>query len=321
MKFTYTNQILNRLEQLYREVTQANIIDYQDRLQAFKEYCEQTPVIANCLALLPDTTIDIFDTNWIQREGTWPNNDGGYAVRWNAIKQMVVDPRGAEKASMPLIVKNFVNDHNSAFLEITRLFVNPIFNYLTDHIRASSAMLYLLLRYKRWAEWFMVGMLCDMYSQASKTGHGEDALDENLRHFLFENGIDFPFSQPASPGGKVDIIAGLETDDPLVLEVKIWDSDKKYGEDRVRDGLRQAMDYADKYGKDRGYVVVFNLDQEPLEFESPDDSDEWPARLDHGGKTYYFITVNIGEQTKPVSQRSKGKPVKTNIVKLDELVA
>lgn len=177
-------------------------------------------------------------------------------------------------------------------------------------------MLYILLRYKRWVEWFEAERLRRIYSD-----DGEDSLDHDLRRFLFESGIDYPYSQPQSPGGRADIVAGLETDDPLVLEVKVWDSNKSYRENRCYDGLRQVMDYAEKYGKDKGYVVVFNLDPIPLEFVSPTNTDEWPPRLEHGSKTYYFIDVDIAEQTKPVSERDKGKPVKTNVVQLAELLS
>ena len=107
----------------------------------------------------------------------------------------------------------------------------------------------------------------------------------------------------------------------LVLEVKIWDSGKDYKENRCCDGLRQVMDYAAKYGKDRGYVVVFNLDTKPLVFVSPDNADEWPPRIEYSNRTYYFIAVDIAEQPKPVSQRDKGKPVKANEVQLSDLIA
>lgn len=50
---------------------------------------------------------------------------------------------------------------------------------------------------------------------------GEDVLNRDLRRFLFESGIDYPFSQPRLPGSQVDIVANLETEDPLVLENKI----------------------------------------------------------------------------------------------------
>jgi len=180
-------------------------------------------------------------------------------------------------------------------------------------------MMYILLRYKRRVEWFALNQLREMYITSGR--EGESVLDADLRRFLFESGIDYPFSQPASPHGKADIVANLETDDPLVLEVKVWDSDKGYKEDRLRDGLRQVMDYATKYGKDKGYIVLFNLDEQPISFTSQQNNGEWPPRIEYGGKTYFFMDVHIADITKPISQQDKGKPVQTTKVDLANLLA
>ncbi|MBM4429863.1 MAG: hypothetical protein FJ026_05865 [Chloroflexi bacterium] len=145
-------------------------------------------------------------------------------------------------------------------------------------------------------------------------------MDESLRRFLFESGIDYPFSQPASPRGKADIIAGMETGDPLVLENKVWDSRKGYKENRVRDGLRQVMEYAAQYGKDRGYVVVFNLDPEPLLFINETHEGDWPQRLEYGGRTYFFVDIHIAERRLPISQQDKGKSVRIHRINLNDLL-
>lgn len=179
-------------------------------------------------------------------------------------------------------------------------------------------MLYVLLRYKRWAEWFEAVHLREMYEASGKDGEGK--LDESIRRFLFESGIDYPFSQPASPRGKVDVVAGLETDNPLVLEIKVWDSSKNYKENRLRDGLRQVIEYATKYCKDRGHVVVFNLDEEPLSFVNQPNKGEWPPHIEHGGRTYFFVDVHIAEKSKPISQQDKGKPVRVNEINLVTLL-
>ncbi len=144
------------------------------------------------------------------------------------------------------------------------------------------------------------------------------SVDRDLRRFLFESGIDFPFSQPRSPGGQADVVASLETDEPLVLEIKVWDSEKNYRENRVRDGLRQVMNYAAMYGNDKGYVVVFNCDVVPLTFVSETNPGEWPARIE-ADRTYYFLDINIAPQPLPVSQQDKGKPVKRNEIVLRRL--
>ncbi len=80
------------------------------------------------------------------------------------------------------------------------------------------------------------------------------------------------------------------------------------------------MNYAARFGKDVGYVVVFNLDQQPLSFKSQNPISEWPPKIEHGGRTYYFIDVNIAEKTKPISQEDKGKPVNIINIELNKLI-
>lgn len=307
----HTDRIRNRLDQLITELVNTGSLVYYDRLRAFRQYCDSTPALASCLAQLPQAHCD-FRIHMQDLANQWPESEAGYAFRWDAINQ-AVDGHSKDKDLIlfcPLL--HFHSSHD-AYGHFTGLFVVPLYHYLIDQLEASSTMLYLLLRYKRWAEWFQAERLREDYRKS-----GEDALDTDLRRFLFESGIDYPFSQPHSPGGRADVVAGLETDDPLVLETKVWDSKKGYKENRVRDGLRQAMDYAAKYGKDKGYVAVFNLDPDPLVFVGGTDADEWPARIERG-RTYYFIEIDIAEQAKPVSQRDRGKPVKRNEVQLAKL--
>jgi hypothetical protein len=306
-----SERLINRLEQLLNEIQRASGFDYHDRLREFKQFCDATPLLANIITQLPEIRYD-FSVSWRSISNMWPGGRESYGMRWNAIVQMVVEDGKVNEAWLQ-VDKNQI----SGLQKITDMIVVPIVHFFVDQIELSSAIMYVLLRYKRWVEWFEADYLRDVY-KAEEHG-GETALDENLRQFLFESGIDYPFSQPASPRGRVDIVAGLETDDPLVLEIKVWDSTKGYREDRVRDGLRQVMDYANKYGKDTGYVVVFNLDQQPLSFDDQKNVSEWPPKLERGGKIYYFIDIHIAEKTKPVSQREKGKQVDVKNVELDKL--
>jgi hypothetical protein len=310
MKQVFTERTILRFNQLLAGLYNASPYDYYDRLRAYKEYCEQVPALAQCLSSLPEAYYD-FQIDWREIESNWPGGAASYATRWSAIKQLVEPgPKGVSLAwdQMPDKGKTLIHTR------IVEMFVQPLHDFLLDNVAASGTLLYLLLRFTRWAEWFESVQLRTLYEE-----DGEDGLDISLRQFLFESGIDYPYSQPASPGGEADIVAQLETDDPLVLEVKVWDSNKGYRDNRIRDGIRQVMDYAIKYGKDRGYVIVFNLDAIPLVFvgQSPG---EWPARIELGDRTYFFIAVHIGGQKAPVSQRDKGKLVAVHEVRLADLL-
>ena len=310
-----SERLIKRLSQLIIEIQRASGLDYHDRLREFKQFCDSTPLLANIITQLPEVAYD-FSVDWQYVPDMWSGGNESYAMRWNAIMQMVEEgPGKVDEAWLQLAGGE---DERLGLQKETNIIVVPMCHFFVDQIELSSAIMYALLRYKMWSEWFEADNLRDIYN-AEEHG-GENALDENLRQFLFESGIDYPFSQPASPRGRVDIVAGLETDDPLVLEIKVWDSAKGYRKDRVRDGLRQAMDYATKYGKDIGYIVVFNLDQQPLSFNDQKTSSEWPPKIEHGGRTYYFIDVHIAKKIKPISQQEKGKPVKVYKIELNKLL-
>lgn len=171
--------------------------------------------------------------------------------------------------------------------------VSPILDYLHDRLDKSSSTLYLLEKYKRRTEWFMKDSLRTRYLLAEK--EYEKIFEDDLRLFLFDQGIDYPFSTPSSPSGRADVVGAIDTSDPLVVEIKIFDRSKSYGKDRVRSGLAQVMKYVNDYNKDFGYLVIFNADNAELHFQLEDISKAFPPMLVYNNKRYFFIVVNIGE--------------------------
>jgi hypothetical protein len=311
----YSERISNRIAQLFNEL-QASCdigLDFYDRLRELHSFFVTTTEINAIIQALPEAKHD-FTIDWRNIPDYWPSGAKGYAIRWDAIDQMVIGgPSKVDEAEFQISK----GSQAEGYLKLCEIYVLPLTNYILSHLEFSGSVLHILLRYKRWAEWFQATELRDMYSSSSG---GEKALDENLRMFLFESGIDYPFSQPASPGGRVDVLAGVETQDPLVLEIKVWDSSKGYRENRVRDGFRQAIEYASKYGKDCGYIAVFNLDEHPVAFLGTEEADQWPSRINYSGRTYYFIDIQIAERIKPISTQDKGKAVRTVQISLRELL-
>jgi hypothetical protein len=79
------------------------------------------------------------------------------------------------------------------------------------------------------------------------TANGETNLyDRHLRRFLFREGINMPFSQARSPSGDSDVLAHLETEDPLVSELTLFDAASK-SKRYVAGGLHQVHQYAQDY--------------------------------------------------------------------------
>jgi hypothetical protein len=137
-------------------------------------------------------------------------------------------------------------------------FILPITNYLHDKLNKSSSTMYLLEKYKKRTEWFNKNILFEKYKSAEK--EYEQIFEDDLRLFLFDQGIDYPFSTPKSTSGRADLIGAIDTSDPLIIEIKIFDRGKKYEINRIVKGLTQIKDYTNDYNKDFGYLVIFNLE-------------------------------------------------------------
>jgi hypothetical protein len=148
------------------------------------------------------------------------------------------------------------------------------------------------------------------------SGHsaGRGRLDRDLRLFLFDQGIDYPFSQPKSASGQVDVVAGVDGDDPLVCEIKLFDAGS-YGKPYLAKGLQQAVAYAHDYGKTTAYLVIVNLADQHLDLPS-DEPGQWPPRLEVTGVTVFMVPV----RAKPQPSASKRGPLRPVQVARSELI-
>tara|TARA_B100000953_G_scaffold272646_1_gene244228 strand:- start:4554 stop:5513 length:960 start_codon:yes stop_codon:yes gene_type:complete len=171
-------------------------------------------------------------------------------------------------------------------------YITPITNVLHDYLDKSNSVLYLLEKYKRRTEWFTKEKLFSDYDTATK--NYEQILEDDLRLFLFDQGIDYPFSTPSSASGRADIIGEIETDDPLIIEIKIFDRQKSYGKDRIKEGFTQIVKYANDYNKDVGYLVIFNMDEAELNFNLEENNMIFPPRLTFNNKVFYVVVINAG---------------------------
>lgn len=167
----------------------------------------------------------------------------------------------------------------------------PIFYYLHDKLDKSNSTVYLLEKYKRRTEWFTCKKLLETYSVANK--NYEQIFEDDLRQFLFDQGIDYPFSTPKSTSGRADIIGAIDTDDPIVIEIKVTDKSKNYGKKRIIEGFTQVIKYTNDYNKDVGYLVLFNVDDIEINFDLIDKSNLFPPMLTINNKTFFFITINL----------------------------
>ena len=208
------------------------------------------------------------------------------------------------------------DEYDTMFRDFTEAVVDPFANFLHDRIDDGGNVLYLIERFKLKAEWFRRNELYHLYRE--DTSVGEASLDLELRASLFEGGVDYPFSQPSSPSGKADIVALLGSDDPLVLEVKVFDPQQSKDKSHLRQGFHQVSRYADDYNQSLGYLVIFNCSDRQLVISSEEASEsEFPPRILHGGKTFFAVPIDIHPDT---VSASKEKPASRLIIGYRELI-
>ncbi len=198
--------------------------------------------------------------------------------------------------------------------KIIENYISPILNFLHDRLDKSNSTIYLLERYKKRTEWFTKNQILSFYKSAKK--NYEQVLEDDLRLFLFDQGIDYPFSTPKSASGRADIVGALDSNDPIVIEIKVIDKERKYGKNRIKDGFAQIVKYASDYNKDFGYLVIYNIDMVEINFVFSEVNNTFPPMLKFNNKTYYFVVINLSFD----EQASNLKKIKTMEVKESDLL-
>jgi hypothetical protein len=169
--------------------------------------------------------------------------------------------------------------------------ITPLVYFIHDSLDRSNSTIYLLEKYKRRTEWFTRSALLNSYTNAIK--NFEQIFEDDLRMFLFDQGIDYPFSTPKSTSGRSDIVGAIDTSDPIIIEIKVLDKSKGYGKKRIIDGFTQIYKYANDFNKDFGYLVIFNLDDAELKILLNEKSSLFPPMLSFNNKSFFFIIVNL----------------------------
>jgi hypothetical protein len=250
---------------------------------------------------------------WLADNEPWPASEAGRAkIQWHLLQNWAKDEHGAANYGgylNPGSKKSFEERAATAIQSV----VKPLIAFLLEHVGTASDILYLLERYIHRVEWFEKERLYREYE--SDRGHGEEIYATDLRRFLFEQGIDYPFSQPRSASGEADVVANLGEDDPLVCEIKLYNGES-YTKAYLAKGVGQVIAYARSYHKTSGYFVVFNLAAEILDFPTDGIKDEWPPRIEVSGVIIYLVEI----RALPRASASKQGPAKVVVLTRDDLL-
>lgn len=202
-----------------------------------------------------------------------------------------------------------VSKFHEAIETVREVFIEPFYEYVDENLDDQRAMMVLLMRYKHRSEWFNRDRLYTL-SQIERKGEKSLALD--LYSYLYDQGIDFTI-EPSSISGEIDLIAAQGTDDPLLLDAKVFDGEGR-GKTYIRKGFNQIYTYSNQYNEPFGFLVIYKTCEKDLSF-SLKKKGHIPT-LTHNHKTFFLIIIDIYPHPKPVSQRS---PIKATEITEEDL--
>lgn len=293
----YTHNLRTNLQEWRNRLHKSNQLNFENNFRFFLAKLEEVKLLKSLLeeateeykkdeVFLEETTKEVFDQ---YTEGvTFKNEKDAAATCHQIIKYLLTQGHSPNELAFNMAWGQSNDDRRESFLDN---FVEPIVLYCHDQIDNGNSILYLLEKYKFRTEWFLRKGLVDKY----RNGGSEQTFEDDLRLYLFDQGIDYPFSTPKSASGRADIVGQLDQDDPLVLEIKIFDSEKSYGKNKIIAGFAQIVKYSNDYNKNLGFLVIFNLDNVEVNIETTNEVKSFPKTVIFNDKSYFIIFINLNQ--------------------------
>lgn len=318
----YTHNLRVKLQNEVNRVYKSAYDHLSDNLRFFLDFVASQPLLSGFLneavvdkenmQTLVEKTLEHWNRQLRRYKGISFQNRAEAAVYYFNVMNSYVTP-GKDLWNLQYTIIGSDNFEEQKQILVDE-FIRPITNFLEDQLDEGSSVLYLLEKYKLRTENFLAKELRTKYQHAPNKGY-EQVLDDDLRLYLFDQGIDNPFSTPKSASGRADIVSGINTSDPLILEIKVFDSGRQYGKDRIRDGFNQALKYSRDYNKNVAYVAVFVLDDVEIELTAAEDAKNWPHRISYNNCYFHFVFIYLNQDT--TASKSKTKKV---TVSLEDLI-
>lgn len=298
-----------KLRNRYRALYTADAYRIARQIDLVVDWISNQPALAYILdeARLAEAvpSYDEWSCGWGHRGlWEWPTKtEAGRAVFiWDVLRHISASDQPIFQF---LIMLSSETKYDAQARDFAEQFVRPLFDYLDEQIGEGSSVLYTLERYVRQIEWFDQQRLYAEF--LVDTRHGEEVYDRHLREFLFGEGFNMPYSQLRSPSGRSDVLSGLESEDSLVCELKVYD-----GDDRdiahLASGVTQALQYANDHQKSAAHLVIINLTTRPLNLPSDSPENAYPPHLDLPGVRVYIVQVR-GLPRESASKQGRTEPL------------
>jgi hypothetical protein len=178
----------------------------------------------------------------------------------------------------------------SESMELFReLFIEPLYEYIDEHLDDSRNLLSFLLHYKRSVEWFKKDKIFTVYNEHTQIG--ETILANNLYEYLYDQGINF-YIEPKIETGRIDLISDQVGDERLLIDAKIYDPDNSRGNTYLAKGFNQIITYLHEYNESIGYLVIFQTGGKNLNLDFREKENKIPF-IQFNNKIVFFIHIDI----------------------------
>ncbi len=192
-----------------------------------------------------------------------------------------------------------ITPDNDGIKVFKRLFIYPLYLYISERITESQFMIAILNKYKQKCEWFKKEYLFSLYKKYQVKA--ESILFLDSYEYLHDQGVDF-FLEPKSTSGKVDLIAIQSSNSRVMVEAKIFDAESR-GKSYIVKGFNQLYTYICDYNEPFGYLVIFKVCKTGIKFSVPDQEGSIPF-VGYNGKTIFFVVIDIFSD-QPASKKGK----------------
>ncbi|NEQ36023.1 MAG: hypothetical protein F6K40_06885 [Okeania sp. SIO3I5] len=320
MNQVYLQLLRDKLQRRFKQLSESEHRNFHNYLNVFWDFLQSPQfktILENLAYLHPE--MEITARNFVieleQSVKSYPPFDDTFekqsAIAYFIIKECI--KRDDNSKVEYLVGANYINNFSqeesiNAFISYV---VRPLYEYINESLEENTVISYFLVRYKHRSEWFQRENLHNLYK--SKTGKGEKNLCLNLYEYLFEQGIDFSI-EPWSISGEADLVLDKSSDNPVIADAKIFDGQDK-NKSYLLKGFRQIYQYTLDYNQPFGYLIIFKICEEYLNFEVTQNNQSVPCVV-HNNKTIFFLTIDIYPHEKTASKRPK---LKSYIIKESDL--
>ncbi|MCU7727063.1 hypothetical protein ODJ79_25330 [Actinoplanes sp. KI2] len=319
----YQQDLQVKLRQRLRRLMTAGFGAASHEVRLAVDWIESQPALRTILAEAalaePNLDFEAFHQSFANLRGhlTWPSRteEGRATLVWDLMKRHAAADRAGSGEALTMHYAHgtgfSVNNLSAMWQTFPEQVIQPLIDFLEERVGDESSVLFVLERYVRTIEWFDRDKLYADFE--ADRANGEEVYNLNLQRSLFQEGGYITHAKARSASGEADLIGGLDTDDPLVCEGKLFDS---RGKSYLARGFHQVIKYAHDYNQSVAYLVVFNLTDRLLQFPTDGPAGAWPPYIEMAGVRVYFIGIRA---LPPAATASKAGKATTVTLTRDDL--